>query len=493
MTRINLIDKLRNIHERYTLKAVIIIAAGIMIFSENMPAYAQEYDIVIMNGRVMDPASNLDAIRNIGISEGKIVEITVRNITGRERIDASGLVAAPGFIDLHAHGQDLENNRFQVLDGVTSAFETEGGTLNVDRWYADREGKRILNYGVSVSHSSARRKAIGNRGSSTHLSATNEEIDSIKVYISRGLERGAVAVGLGIQYTPGASRWEILEIFRVAAKYNASCNVHIRYINMTEPGSSIEAVQEIISAAAISGAPLHVLHVHSTGLRQTPQILQMIEDAQNQGMDITAECYPYSAGQTSISSAVFDEGWQERLGISYSDLEMSATGERLTAESFFKYRQTGGTVIIHMIPQEIVDFAVTHPITMIASDGRMSNGRGHPRGTGTFSRVLGVYVREKQALTLMDALRKMTLMPAMRLEKRVPTMKNKGRLKTGADADITVFDPDRVIDRSTYKDPALAPAGIKFVIINGMVVVKNGSLLPDIFPGKAIRAPVTND
>ncbi|MCH7782203.1 hypothetical protein IID62_03980, partial [candidate division KSB1 bacterium] len=142
MTRINLIDKLRNTHERYTLKAVIIIAAGIMIFSENMPAYAQEYDIVIMNGRVMDPASNLDAIRNIGISEGKIVEITVRNITGRERIDASGLVAAPGFIDLHAHGQDIENNRFQVLDGVTSAFETEGGTLNVDRWYADREGKR---------------------------------------------------------------------------------------------------------------------------------------------------------------------------------------------------------------------------------------------------------------------------------------------------------------------------------------------------------------
>jgi dihydroorotase len=192
---------------------------------------------------------------------------------------------------------------------------------------------------------------------------------------------------------------------------------------------------------------------------------------------------------TEIKSAIFNEGWQEVFGIDYGDLQWAATGERLTRESFEKYRKTGGFVAVFSMTEEIVESALKSPLTIIASDGILEKGKGHPRTAGTYSRVLGRYVRERGALTLIDALRKMTLMPAQRLERRVPSMKNKGRIRVGADADLAVFDAQHVIDRSTYEEPAKYSEGIKYALVNGVVVVKDGQLQLDVYPGRPVRAP----
>jgi N-acyl-D-aspartate/D-glutamate deacylase len=457
------------------------------------------YDLVILNGRVIDPESKTDAIRNLGISNGVIRAITSNKLQGRTVIDAQGFVVAPGFIDLHQHGQDEENYRFKAMDGVTTALELEVGTGDIDAWYAQREGKSLINYGVSAGHLAARMVAMHEpmkflpTGDAARRAATDAEIDEMKQRLEQGLKRGAVAVGFGIQYTPNASRWEILEMFRVAARYGASCHVHMRHAGVKEPGSSVQALEEVISAAAITGAPLHVVHIQSTGGPATPKLLQMISEAKARKLDVTTECYPYIAGMTDIKSAIFDEGWKEVFGIDYKDLQWAATGERLTKETFAEYRKTGGMVAVFSMTEEIVSAAIKSPVTMVASDGILEKGKGHPRTAGTYSRVLGHYVREQGTLSLMDAITKMTLMPAQRLERRVPSMRNKGRIRVGADADLTIFDPQSIIDQSTFQEPAKYAAGIRFVLVNGVLIVKDGELQSNIYPGRPVRAPFNSN
>jgi dihydroorotase len=296
---------------------------------------------------------------------------------------------------------------------------------------------------------------------------------------------------MGINYTAAASRGEVLDVFRVASRYGAPVHVHLRYAGDKAPETGRAALTEVLTASSETKAPLHVVHVTSMGLRDTPELLAMIRAAKARGTDVTTECYPYVAGSTGLESALFDPGWQERMRISYGDLQWVKTGERLTAETFERYRKEGGQVVIFMIPESVVRLAIADPIVMIASDGMPAAGASvHPRGQGTFSRVLGKYVRQEQALDLMTALRKMTLMPAQRLEQRAPAFKTKGRLAAGADADITVFDANRVIDSATFEKPLQYSAGIRFVLVNGVAVVDDGKLVDGAFPGRAARAPV---
>jgi len=295
-----------------------------------------------------------------------------------------------------------------------------------------------------------------------------------------------------VNYTAAASHAEIVEMFRMAAKYGASVHVHLRYAGLKEPTTGLAALEEVVAASAATGAALHVVHITSMGLKYTPDLIAMVAGAQRHGLDVTTECYPYTAGSTALQSAIFDPGWQEAMGITYKDIQWAETGERLTAETFEKYRKQGGIVVIHSIPEEAARTALANPLVMIASDGMMITGaKVHPRGQGTFSRVLGHYVREEKTLDLMTALRKMTWMPAQRLEKRAPSFKTKGRLRVGADADITVFDANRVIDKATYDAPLQYSEGIQFVLVNGVPVVKDGQLVEGIFPGRGARAPIS--
>lgn len=478
-------------HRYLGLLAALLAAPGAAV------AQSPRYDIVLTGGRVIDPASKLDAIRSVGIIGRRIAAISAGPLAGRVTVDARGLVIAPGFIDLHAHGQDSVSSRFQARDGVTTALELEGGADDVAAWYRERDGRAVINYGATMSHGGARgaviTDSVPNGPGVVYRNARPDEIERIAALIAAGLDQGALGIGFGIQYLPGTTRGEIIRMFRVGRERGVVSFVHDRFASVKEPGSSVEAAEELIAAAAITGASVHLVHVGSSGIGQTPDILAMIEGARSHGIDISTEVYPYTAASTDIRAAIFDPGWRERLGVDYHDIEWVATGERLDSASFERRRAEGGPIIAHVIPEAAVDAAVAHPLVAIASDGTpFVNGRAHPRGAGTYARVLGRYVREKKTLTLMEAIRKMTLLPAQRLEASVPQMRNKGRIRIGADADLTIFDPARVIDRATFAEPAVPSAGIVHVLVNGTFVVRDEALVPGATPGVAIRRPIAS-
>ena len=323
-----------------------------------------------------------------------------------------------------------------------------------------------------------------------YRTAVPNEISEMVRRMTDALRDGALGMGFGINYTPGASRDEIFRLFQLGAREQVPSFVHVRFAGSAVNGGSLDAMQEVIADAATTGAPLHIVHATSSSLRQTPVVLEMIRGARAHGVDVTTEMYPYEAASTDIASAIFDPGWQERMDITEKDLLWPATGERLTPVTFAKYRKQGGPLVIFVIPMEAMRAALADSSVLIASDGvPLIRGQGHPRGVGTNARVLGRFVRDDKVMSLMDALRKMTIMPAMRLEASVPQMRSKGRLKEGADADIVAFDPARVIDRATYEKPAQASEGIVHVLVNGMPVVRNSVLVPNATPGVGIRRP----
>jgi N-acyl-D-aspartate/D-glutamate deacylase len=464
---------------------VILIAAGGL--------FGQDFDIVLSRGRVIDPESGLDAVRDIGIRGNRIAAISSSPLHGRTEVDVRGLVVSPGLIDLHSHGQDDENYRYKARDGVTTALELEIGVSPVRVWYQAREGKALVNFGASSGHVPARMAVMHDTGDflprdeAAHRIATDEETLSIVNTVRRGLDEGAIGIGFGIAYVPTAPRQEIIRLFQLAAERHQTAFVHMRGSVPNEPNSgALPALQEVIADASVTGASLHVVHLTSVCGKLTPICLQMIEGARKHGIDVTTEMYPYTASASRIESAIYDD-WGKRPGNNFHDLQWAATGERLTAETFEKYRKTGGSVISHTLPVEALRAGLQSPIVMIASDGRLTGGKGHPRSAGTFARVLGLYVREEKVLSLNEALRRMTLMPAQRLESSVPAMRNKGRIKIGADADLVVFDPERVIDKATFENPAQYSEGIRNVLVNGVFVVRDADFVKGAHPGTGLR------
>ncbi len=469
-------------------------------------AQTGNYDLVILNGRAMDPETGLDATKNIGISGDQISIITNEDIHGKITIDASGLVVSPGFIDPHVHGMTHDAHRFQVHDGVTTVLELEGGIAFIDAWIKSKRGKTIVNYGASVPHGTIRAMAMEsfqpyltqaqkiidaegygspnldklmiNMGRSGYQSLSQEEMNRVESLVEKELSAGALGIGVPVGYYPGATHGEIFNIYAIAANKGVPIFSHTRGFKM--PG-----IQEAISNATTTGASLHIVHANSLSLGEIDVTLAMVEAAQKNGLDITTEVYPYTAASTSLQSAIFDEGWQDLLGITYGDIQWEATGERLTKETFKQYRKQGGVVIIHMMKPEWIQKGLAHPVTMIGSDGMPYAPGAHPRTAGTYSRILGKYVREEKVLDLMTALKKMTIMPAQRLEALSPIMRRKGRLQVGADADITIFDPATIIDKANFEGLAYSE-GIHHVVINGTPVIKNGVLIDGVYPGRPV-------
>ncbi|MBY0477215.1 MAG: amidohydrolase family protein [Chitinophagaceae bacterium] len=478
-----------------------------LFISFSFTSFAQSnimYDVVLKGGRVIDPETKLDAIRNVGIINNRIAQISSEPLQGKQVIDVSGLVVAPGFIDLHIHGRSNVEQEYQLHDGVTTALELEWGIEHLGKWYESRKGKALINYGASVNWPFERFKAIGkyqsavdsllqmtlkgeaNIGAMTNtiLRAAAETIppDALNqtlANIKASLAEGGIGIGAPIGYLPKTNPTEMYGVFQLAGELNTLVFTHVR-------NPDIISIQEVIADAVLTHAPLHIVHINSMSLGNIRLSLEMVNAANKKGFDISTELYPYTAASTSLQSAMFDEGWQQRLGISYGDLQWVATGERLTKESFETYRKTSGVVIIHVMKPEWIKMGIAAPGVMIGSDGMTYAKLAHPRTAGTFSRVLGKYVREDKVIDLNTAIEKMTLLPAKRLENIAPSMRFKGRIQVGADADITIFNPNTIMDKATFEKGLEFSAGIEYVMVNGTFVLKNGKTVSDIFPGQAV-------
>ncbi len=463
-----------------------------------------KFDIVLTGGRVIDPETGLDAVKNVGIQNGRITEISDNSLIGHENIEVSGLVVAPGFIDLHVHGIGNKEQEFQVHDGVTTALELEWGVGFLKEWYASRASKALINYGASVPWYFSRLKTMreedtkvsefrestsgGNfsfvKSFSYAASSFNKELSARQIAemlanIKKSLADGGVGIGNPVGYVPGATREEIFRVYQLAGDLQAPVFTHVR------KGGAM-AVQQVISDAVLTNAPLHIVHINSMTLGEIELAIEMVNTAQKRGFDITTELYPYTAASTDISSVLFNEGWQSRFGMSYNDLQWVTTGERLTEKTFKTYRKEGGTVIMHMMKPAWIQAGISSAGTIIASDGMPYAKLAHPRTAGTFSRVLGKYVREDNVLSLAEAINKITFLPAKRLEKIAPIMRFKGRIQVGADADITIFNPATIIDKATFEKGLKFSEGIRYVMVNGVFVVKKGKTVEDVFPGQPI-------
>ncbi|MCP4036688.1 MAG: amidohydrolase family protein [bacterium] len=488
----------------------MLIAIAVLVPT---PVAAEEYDLVISGGRVMDPESGLDAVRYVGVRDGKIAALSEAPLDGSEVLDASGLVVAPGFIDLHVHGQHGPGYDFMSRDGVTTALDLEAGVNGSEDFLTDREGQARIHYGASAGHIGSRVE-VKHGASSGHAltrrlergfaawllriaqrwvrptkwmreAADAEEREEIVASLEQELDAGAIGIGIGLAYTPGVDAEEMRAVFALAAKRGVPCFVHIR--DQQRVGD-LAPIDEVIGYARDTGASLHVVHINSSSRASIDVYLARIARARAQGLDVTTEAYPYTAGSTMIESALFDEGFRERRGIDYGDLQWQETGERLTKESFEKYRKRGGTVIIHMMQPEWIERAISHRLVMVASDGMPMVAGAHPRGAGSHARVLRVYVRERGVISLMNAIEKFALMPARRLEAFVPAMAHKGRIGVGSDADLALFDPEAVTDLATYEQPLQYSRGIEHVLVAGTFVVRDGELVPGATPGRGLRA-----
>lgn len=487
-------------------------------------AQQADYDLVITGARVIDPETMLDEVRNIGTNGTKISVVTPNAITGKDQIDATGLIAAPGFVDLHAHGQDPYSEKVSIFDGRTTQMDLEGGALPVSEYYDAKAGVSLSDYGVSVGHSSARllvmdgidahgspmmshalEKAAATGNQWSIKLAADQELDKIDDLVRKGVDEGGVGIGVMVGYYPNARSEGIARMARIATEKGSFLTTHPRYLSNTAP-SGVLGQEEFIALALAYHVPLLLHHVPTNALSDTPAALDMIDAANANGATILGEAFPYVKGSTFMGTEILSPGWQERTGMDYGDLIWVETGETLTEETFNKYRRErpDGFFLMGHIKEKDMLAAVLHPGIIIASDGMplvdahghslpfdapFGAGLGHPRSAGTFATYLRIAI-DDGSLTMPQIIAKTSYLQARFLEPFVPSMARRGRLQAGAFADVTIFDPDNVKGKAGYEvgTNSLASEGFAYVIVNGQPVIRDGALVPGVHPGEAIRA-----
>ena len=509
--------------------ALIALGCAFAVASAPSPAAAKDFDLVILGGRVIDPESGLDAVRNVGVRDGKIAAITRDAITGKERIDAKGHVVSPGFIDGHTHVVDIPLGQKTMLrDGVTTQLDLEVGAWPVDYWYARLDRKSQANFGATVSAIGARSKVLkpGYKSKTGNVLQdidqvgmvwstdipNDDQIDQVLKLVEEGLRQGALGVGSPVGYmTVGDTTREVIEEQRLAGKYGRFTSIHGRFSSQRTPTSGILGFQEVLSAAAVYGGGVLLCHFHAQAIGESDYAMDLFADAKRKGIKAQLEVYPYNFGATIVGADyLHPDNYQKNMGRTYKDLILTQTGKPFTKEQYDELVKTAPStgIMFYHIKEEGMLEALAHPGVIVGSDAfpfvdpqtgknvtewdrPWGSWSAHPRAAGSHSRILRLVREGKLKLTLMQAISKMSLEYARFLEDNgVPQMANKGRIKVGADADLTVFDPATVTDNATIPKGSLPATGIPFVVVNGTVVVKDSKVLKDVYPGQPIRLPV---
>ncbi|MDV4145174.1 amidohydrolase family protein [Shimia sp. FJ5] len=493
------------------------------------------HDLLIRNGRVIDPETGFDEICDVAVSDGIIAAVGTELGPATREIDATGHVVSPGFIDIHAHGQSVAADRMQAFDGVTTALELEVGSLPVGEWYAHQATvPRALHYGTAAAWGFARRAAFGGftpdgtKNPIDHMAASNDlrwttdaatpqQTDEIVAITRQALEEGAIGIGMPNGYLPGAGMKELSLICDLAAEFDRPTYTHIAYMANIDPKSSVDAYIRLIGLAGATGAHMHICHLNSTSLQDIDRVVEVIAKAQSQGLPVTTEAYPYGTGSTVVGAGFFaDPEFTKRTGSPYNAIELVKNHHRFADRDDLlsaAHEDPSDLVMWHYLDVEadaehrrMLDASVTYPGASIASDampwvrpdGSIYDGNdwplppevsAHPRSSGTFTRFLREYMRERETMPLVEAIAKCTLYPARVIERCAPQIAQKGRLREGFDADITIFDPETVTDRATFTDMNRASEGVAHLIVAGTSVIVDGVLDTDAAPGQPIRCP----
>jgi len=493
--------------------------SGLFALALPIAALAQPFDMIVSGGRVIDPETGLDAVRNIGVRDGRIVQISDAPLDGEVVIDAAGKLVVPGFVDLHTHGTNTLSQQMQLLDGVTTGLELELGTIDIDDLGALYTDGALMHYGASAGYMSARiliKNGIAFRNQMTlplpqnwtgivtlftyltqgldvalaptyQDAATAEEIVAINQALADELDHGALGIGLTLDYMSEAiGDAELRAVFALAAARDVPLFIHIRRGINGDPSG----LREVITLAKETGAPIHICHVTHNAMKNLDLFLAEIKQARAEGVDISVELLPYEAGSTNIGAAVFKRDWQTIFAIDYGDVQRADTGEWFTEETFKAYQRDvpSGAVIHHYLTADQTRRALADPNMMIVSDliAVQSLDKLVPPHNTAFTRVLDLFVKQEKIIDLPDAISRMTLKPAQRLEPMAPAFKRKGRLQAGADADIVVLDWDALEHKATYQDPYVPTVGVETVIVGGVVAVQDGELVPDTYAGRLI-------
>ena len=492
------------------------------------------HDLLIRNGRVIDPETQFDAVCDVAVTDGVIAAIGTDLGPARREIDATGLIVSPGFIDLHAHGQSVAADRMQAFDGVTTSLELEVGALPVSEWYETQaQIPRPLNYGTAAAWILARKATFGGfiprggvnpieqmgEGNSDNswsvAAATPEQTDTLVGMIREGMEEGAIGIGIPNGYAAGAGAKELTRVCDLAKEFDCPTYTHIAYMSNIDPNSSVESYVKLIGLAGATGAHMHICHLNSTSLHDIEHCVAVVKKAQEMGLPVTTEAYPYGTGATVVGAEFFaDPNFKARTGSEYNAIELIKNRHRFEdRDDILKAQkeEPSDLVMWHYLDvevndrhRELLDMSVLFPGGSIASDampwikpdGKIYNGMdwplpadlsAHPRSSGTFTRFLREYVRERETMSLVDGLAKCTVLPAKIIDYCTPQMARKGRLREGFDADIVIFDLDRLTDRATFAAMNQPSDGVVHLLVGGEAVIADGALDTAASPGKPIR------
>jgi cytosine/adenosine deaminase-related metal-dependent hydrolase len=512
------------------------LAAGALIIGvmTALPGYAQDYDLVINGGRVMDPETEFDAVANVAIKDGRIVAITNEPIMGDETIDATGLVVSPGFIDTHYHATDVFASKMALRDGVTTGMDLEAGSFNVKGWY-DEKAKSgwQVNYGTAASLLYSRMavhdpdaeleapidfsniptyaaKALtdGVQGWAETESSI-EDMNSVMQILDEDLRQGALGIAAPVAYmAKGLTSYELFAGQRAGANYGRLTSVHTRYHLLSEtPTEAPIAFDEVFTNAMLLDAPLLMAHNNDYGWWEIEEKLQL---ARAKGLNMWSEYYPYAAGSTAITAAFLSPSeWVEKRGYRYEDTIYDPIDDAyLTNETYAALMENdpGRSVVVEFPYRKAwMNHWLSIPHMTIASDAMAGVGadgqllpwdadwseyRGHPRTSG--SRGASFRMAREQGVPLMFTISQASYWPARHLgDTGLEAMKQRGRLQVGKVADITIFDAETITDNSGFKvgQHGIPTTGIPYVVVNGTIVVKDSEVLP-VKPGQEIRFPV---